>query len=85
VVTVPGGGEQRENADRVRRAGLGVPILAGRLTPERLARAVHQVLTNPRFTHAAAACRPAAGERSSGDRAVDVIEQLLMSVDNVDC
>ncbi len=85
VVTVPGGGEQRENADRVRRAGLGVPILAGRLTPKRLARAVHHVLTDPRFTHAAAACRPAAGERSSGDRAVDVIEQLLMSMGNVEC
>jgi UDP:flavonoid glycosyltransferase YjiC (YdhE family) len=79
VVTIPGGGEQRENADRVRRAGLGVAVLPGRLTPKRLARAVNQVLTDPRFTRAAQACRPAPGERHSGDRAVDVIEQLMMA------
>jgi UDP:flavonoid glycosyltransferase YjiC (YdhE family) len=76
VVTVPGGGEQRENADRVRRAGLGIEILPTRLGPQRLARAVRRVLTEPGFAAAAAACRPAAGARSSADRAVDVIERV---------
>jgi len=77
VVTVPGGGEQRENADRVRRGGLGVAILPGRLTPKRLARAVHQVLTEPGFARAAKACRPAPDERSSGERAVEVVERVM--------
>jgi UDP:flavonoid glycosyltransferase YjiC (YdhE family) len=77
VVTVPGGGEQRENADRVRRAGLGVEILPSRLTPARLARAVRRVISEPRFARAAQACRPAPGEPSSGDRAVDIIEKAM--------
>jgi UDP:flavonoid glycosyltransferase YjiC (YdhE family) len=77
VVTVPGGGEQRENADRVHRAGLGVEILPGRLTPARLGRAVQRVLADPRFTRAAQACRPGPGEPSSGERAVEVIEQVM--------
>jgi UDP:flavonoid glycosyltransferase YjiC (YdhE family) len=79
VITVPGGGEQRENADRVHRAGLGVKILPNRLTPRRLADAVQQVLTDPRFAHAAGSCRPRPGERGSGDRAVDVVERLMAS------
>jgi UDP:flavonoid glycosyltransferase YjiC (YdhE family) len=77
VVTVPGGGEQRENTDRVRRAGLGVRLRPERLTPARLAHAVHQVLTDPRYTRAAAGARPAAQQRSSPDRAVDVLERVL--------
>jgi UDP:flavonoid glycosyltransferase YjiC (YdhE family) len=77
VVTVPGGGEQRENTDRVRRAGLGVVVRPDRLTPRTLARAVHQVLTDPRFARAAATCRPDPEQDDSGDRAVDVIEQVM--------
>jgi UDP:flavonoid glycosyltransferase YjiC (YdhE family) len=79
VVTVPDGGEQRENADRVRRAGLGVEILPKRLTPKRLADAVHQVLTDPRFAQAAETCHPGPDERGSGDRAVDVVEALFLT------
>jgi UDP:flavonoid glycosyltransferase YjiC (YdhE family) len=77
VVTVPGGGEQRENADRVRRAGLGVELLPDRLTPRRLARAVHRVVTDPAYRRAALTCRPDPAERGSGDRAVDVLERVM--------
>lgn len=77
VVTVPGGGEQRENADRVRRAGLGVAIPSNRLTSKRLAHAVHKILKDPRFGQRAETCRPAPNEQSSGDRVVDVIERLM--------
>jgi UDP:flavonoid glycosyltransferase YjiC (YdhE family) len=79
VVTVPDGGEQRENADRVRRAGLGVEILPKRLTPKRLAHAVHQVLTDPQFARAAETCQLRPDERGSGDRAVDVVEALFLT------
>jgi UDP:flavonoid glycosyltransferase YjiC (YdhE family) len=77
VVTVPGGGEQRENADRVRRGGVGVAILPFRLKPERLRAAVLRVLAEPSFAAAAAACRPAPGARTSADRAVDVVERVM--------
>ena len=76
VVTVPGGGEQRENADRVRRAGLGVRVPAGRLTPARLRAAVERLLTDPGYRRRAEACRPADGARPAGDRAVDVLERV---------
>ena len=79
VVTVPGGGEQRENADRVRRAGLGVAIRPTRLDPKRLARAVHRVLAEPGFTAAAQACRSANGPGDSGDRVIDAIERVMVT------
>jgi UDP:flavonoid glycosyltransferase YjiC (YdhE family) len=75
VVTVPGGGEQRENADRVRRGGLGVRIPAARLTPARLRTAVMTVLADPGYQARAARAIPAA-TRSPGDRAVDVVERV---------
>jgi UDP:flavonoid glycosyltransferase YjiC (YdhE family) len=82
VVTVPGGGEQRENADRVRRAGLGVTIRPARLDPQRLARAVHRVLTEPGFARAAAGCQSSNdpnGPEHSGDRAVEAIERVTVT------
>jgi UDP:flavonoid glycosyltransferase YjiC (YdhE family) len=75
-VTVPGGGEQRENADRVRRAGLGVRVPAGRLTPARLRAAVERLLEEPGYRRRAGACRPPHGARPAGDRAVDVLERV---------
>ena len=77
VVTVPGGGEQRENADRVRRAGLGVRILPQRLTPGRLRAAVATVLGDPRYAARAAAARHPAGARTPAERAVDVLERVV--------
>jgi UDP:flavonoid glycosyltransferase YjiC (YdhE family) len=52
LVLVPGGGDQRDLALRVARLGAGVRI--GRLTPERMAKAVHRVLREPSFARAAA-------------------------------
>jgi UDP:flavonoid glycosyltransferase YjiC (YdhE family) len=77
VVTVPGGGEQRENTDRVRRAGLGLRVSPSRLSPQRLVRAVHRVLTEPGFAQAATGCRPVPGARSSADLAVDAVERAM--------
>jgi len=76
VVTVPGGGEQRENADRVRRAGLGVRILPQRLTPARLRTAVATVLDDPGYRARAGAARLPDGARTPADRAVDVLERV---------
>ncbi len=77
VVTVPGGGEQKENADRVRRAGLGVAVPSWRLSPKRLRRAVERVLSEPSFTTRAQECRPDNAFRANSDRAVDVIESVM--------
>jgi UDP:flavonoid glycosyltransferase YjiC (YdhE family) len=68
VVTVPGGGEQRENADRVHRNALGVRIPTRRLTPDRLRRAVQEVLANPTYRTRAGAARLAGGFASAGKR-----------------
>ncbi len=77
VVTVPGGGEQWENAARIRRAGLGVRLIPQFLTPARMAKAVFRVLEDPRFAAAATSCVPARDAATSGDRACDVIERLM--------
>jgi UDP:flavonoid glycosyltransferase YjiC (YdhE family) len=77
VLTVPSGAEQRENADRVHRAGIGVELLPQRLTPKRLAGAVQQLLAEPRYAQAAAGCRPPPGARSSAELAVDVVERVM--------
>ncbi|MFI7586462.1 glycosyltransferase [Spongisporangium articulatum] len=77
VVTVPGGGEQRENADRVKRSGLGERILPFMLTPARMRRKVRRVLEDPRYRARAEVCRPEPGSRGSGDLAVDVIERTM--------
>jgi UDP:flavonoid glycosyltransferase YjiC (YdhE family) len=80
VVCVPGGGEQRENADRIRRAGLGVPVYPWWLSSKRLGRAVRKVLEEPEFRLRARAVRADPAARGSGDRAVDVVERLYRAV-----
>jgi len=80
VVTVPGGGEQWENAARIRRSGAGVRLIPQFLTPRRLARAVRRVTQDPRFAAAAARCVPEPGAPGSGERAVMVIERLMSPV-----
>lgn len=77
VVCVPGGGEQRENADRIRRAGLGVAVQPWRLSSRRLGHAVRRVLEDPGFARRAAAV---SGAPDAGDRAVDVVERLYRAV-----
>lgn len=76
LVCVPGGGEQRDNAARLRRAGAGVVIPARRLTSSRLRVAVGQVLADRRY--AAAARRIAdSGTGLGADYAAEVTEQAL--------
>lgn len=53
-VLVPGGGEQWDNAQRVRRLGAGVVLRPGRLTPARLRAAVLHVLGDDRYARSAA-------------------------------
>lgn len=63
LVVVPGGGDQRDNASRVRRAGAGVVIAPRQVTPDRLDSAVHRVLGGE---YAAAAHRVAASAEALG-------------------
>jgi len=49
LVCVPGGGEQRDNAARVRRAGAGLEIRPRRLTATTLRDAARRVLSDPAF------------------------------------
>jgi UDP:flavonoid glycosyltransferase YjiC (YdhE family) len=76
VVTVPGGGEQRENADRIRRAGLGIAVPGHRLTAQRVRQAVLRVLNEPGFRERAGGCLPRPGAPDPGDLACDVIERV---------
>lgn len=55
VVVLPGLGDQRENADRVRRLGAGVVLAPRRLSPMSLAAAVEEVLTHPAYRWSALA------------------------------
>ncbi|MGO4613469.1 glycosyltransferase [Nocardia sp. 2YAB30] len=52
VVTVPGGGDQWELANRAARQGSS--ILVRPLSPDALRAAVHEILTDPRYSAAAA-------------------------------
>ncbi|MDY6810546.1 MAG: glycosyl transferase [Actinomycetota bacterium] len=60
VVTVPGGGDQWELANRVQRQGSGV--LVRPLTVDAVAAAVREVLTDPGFAAAASQVSVSAGE-----------------------
>jgi UDP:flavonoid glycosyltransferase YjiC (YdhE family) len=54
-----------------------VALRPDRLTPQRLARAVQRVLTDPRFGRAAAGCRPGDDQPPVGRTAVDVVERVM--------
>ncbi len=76
LVVVPGPGDQRDNAVRVRALGAGVMIEPRRLTGARLVRAVQRVLDDP--SYAAAAARVADDARGLGpERAVELVESVL--------
>jgi len=61
LVVLPGGGDQRENADRVRRLGAGVVLDPRRVTPAALSAAVGEVLTHPAYAWSARAAARGAG------------------------
>lgn len=76
LVCVPGGGEQRDNAARVRRAGAGLVITPRRLSAGNLRVAVSRVLGDPSYS--AAAARIAATGLGLGPAyAAEVVEQAL--------
>jgi UDP:flavonoid glycosyltransferase YjiC (YdhE family) len=52
MALVPGWGEQKENAARAARIGAAVVIRPGRLTPERLRRAVDRLLGDSAYRSA---------------------------------
>ncbi|MGV9714139.1 glycosyltransferase [Gordonia sp. NPDC003424] len=72
VVTVPGGGDQWELANRVRRQGSG--LLVRPLEPAALAEATRQILVDPAFT---AAAERAALTVSEVTDPVPIVEKLL--------
>jgi UDP:flavonoid glycosyltransferase YjiC (YdhE family) len=76
MVVVPGGGEQFDNAMRVRRCGAGVHIMPSDASAESFTRALAQVLGDP--SYAVAARRVAAtGEGLGPDYAARVLERRL--------
>lgn len=76
LVCVPGGGEQRDNAARVRRAGAGVVLRPARLDARRLRRAVGSVLADPSY-RAAAGRIAATGTGLGASYAAEVAERAL--------
>ena len=78
LVCVPGGGEQRDNAARVRRAGAGIVIPARRLTAARLRAAVRSVLAEPAYA-AAAARIGASGAGLGAGYAAEVTERAVQA------
>lgn len=76
LVVVPGMGDQRETAARLRWSGAGVSLRAIRLTPRRLRWATLRVLHDDR--HRAAAQRLASGAEGLGpDHAAALVEGFL--------
>ncbi|MCA1713415.1 MAG: glycosyltransferase [Actinobacteria bacterium] len=76
LVVVPLQGDQLETAGRVHHVGAGLRVRPGTRAPARLREAVQRVLTEPRFTSAAA--RAADGARGLGvTRAAQLIEVFL--------
>jgi UDP:flavonoid glycosyltransferase YjiC (YdhE family) len=62
IVTVPGAGEQRENASRLAQRGTAVVVRPERLSPRTIERAVVKALTDPAYRIAAeTAARTAEG------------------------
>ena len=76
AVLVPGGGDQRDLANRVRRLGAAVVLPRRRLSPATLAAAVHRVLADPRYG-AAARAAGATGVGLGLDRAAELVESVV--------
>ncbi|QLY29624.1 glycosyl transferase [Nocardia huaxiensis] len=72
IITVPGGGDQWELANRAARQGSS--LLIRPLTPEAIRDSVHRMLTEPAFTDAAR--RAAAGVTLASDP-IEVCHQVL--------
>jgi len=76
LVCIPGGGEQYDNAQRVRRLGAGASIRPKRLTAGRLATELSRLVGDPSYRRAAR--RVAASATGLGPaHAAEVVERLL--------
>lgn len=76
LACVPGGGEQFDNAQRVRRLGAGVRIMPSRLSAARLATALSRLVGDPSYGRAAR--RVGGSARGLGpDYAAGVVERML--------
>ena len=76
LVVVPGPGDQRDNAVRVRALGAGVLVEPAELAAGSLLAAVRRVLSSPSYADAAAKVA-ASADGLGPHRAVELVEQVL--------
>jgi MGT family glycosyltransferase len=76
LVVVPTGWDLPENAQRIAVSGAGLRIAAQDCTPQRLRRAVEQVLGDPRYREAARRMGAALRERGGTEQAAVLIEDF---------
>jgi UDP:flavonoid glycosyltransferase YjiC (YdhE family) len=76
MVLVPGWGEQKENAARASRLGASITIRPGKLTAERLRRAVADVIDNRNYAAASRAAGCTASQLGADHAAATVINAL---------
>jgi MGT family glycosyltransferase len=77
LVLAPIRDDQPIVADQVVRAGAGLRVKFGRVGPEQLAGAVHQVVTDPSFKEAAESVRASFVQAGGAGSAADAVEELL--------
>jgi UDP:flavonoid glycosyltransferase YjiC (YdhE family) len=77
LVLAPIRDDQPIVADQVVRAGAGLRVKFGRVSPNELADALHRVLTEPNFREAAASIRTSFLHAGGARSAADAVEQLL--------
>lgn len=76
LVCVPQGREQSLNAERVQACGAGIALSSG-ATAQQIARALEEVLAEPRFCEAAEGLAERIAATGRGQLAVDHVEELL--------
>jgi UDP:flavonoid glycosyltransferase YjiC (YdhE family) len=77
LVLAPIRDDQPIVADQVVRAGAGLRVKFGRVSPDKLADALHRVLTEPGFREAAESIRDSFVRAGGPRAAADAVEQLL--------
>jgi UDP:flavonoid glycosyltransferase YjiC (YdhE family) len=77
LVLAPIRDDQPIVADQVVRAGAGLRVKFGRVSPDELAGALHRVLTEPSFREAAESIRASFVQAGGARAAADAVEHLL--------
>ncbi len=75
-LVIPGGGEQFDNAMRLKRLGAAIPMLPMRLTPAKATTAIARLVGDPAYT-AAARRVGASASHLDPDYAAGMVERLL--------